>query len=280
MGSWNTSNVISMVTIVKIGGSLHSKGLTKNLFEDIKKFSKTESLVVVHGGGNTVTEIAEKLGKKQEFIVSPSGVKSRYTDKETASIFMMVMCGKINKEIVVSLQSLGVNAVGLGGIDGNILSAIRKKRLLIIDERKRKRAIEGGFTGKIKNVNTELINDLIKSGYLPVISPVALGDEFEILNVNGDRAASNIAAHLNADRVIFLTDVDGISLNDKLVTNLTLAESKEILPNLGFGMEQKLISCIESLDHGVKEGIIASGLVDDPISNAVKHSNCTVINNE
>ena len=269
-----------MVTIVKIGGSLHSKGLSKNLFEDIKNFSKTESLVVVHGGGNTVTEIAEKLGKKQEFIVSPSGVKSRYTDKETASIFMMVMCGKINKEIVVSLQSLGVNAVGLGGIDGNILSAIRKKRLLIIDERKRKRAIEGGFTGKIKNVNTELINDLIKSGYLPVISPVALGDEFEILNVNGDRAASNIAAHLNADRVIFLTDVDGISLNDKLVTNLTLAESKEILPDLGFGMEQKLISCIESLDHGVKEGIIASGLVDNPISNAVKHSNCTVINNE
>ena len=79
-----------MVTIVKIGGSLHSKGLTKNLFEDIKNFSKTESLVVVHGGGNTVTEIAEKLGKKQEFIVSPSGVKSRYTDKETASRWLCV----------------------------------------------------------------------------------------------------------------------------------------------------------------------------------------------
>ena len=269
-----------MVTVVKIGGSLHSKGISKNLFEDIKNFSKTESLIVVHGGGNTVTDIAEKLGKKQEFIVSPSGVKSRYTDKETASIFMMVMCGKINKEIVVSLQSLGVNAVGLGGVDGNRLNAIRKKTLLIIDERKRKRAIEGGFTGKIQNVNTELLNDLIKSGYLPVISPVALSDESEVLNVNGDRAASNIASHLKANRVIFLTDVDGILLNDKLVTNLTLAQSKEILPELGFGMEQKLISCIESLDNGVNEGIIASGLVDNPISSAVAHSDCTVIANE
>ena len=269
-----------MVTVVKIGGSLHSQGLTENLFVDIKNLSKTEPIIVVHGGGNTVTNIAEKLGKKQEFIVSPSGVKSRYTDKETASIFMMVMCGKINKEIVVSLQSLGVNAVGLGGIDGQILNAIRKKKLLIIDERKRKRAIEGGFTGKIQNVNTELLNDLIKSGYLPVISPVAISDESEVLNVNGDRAASNIAAHLKADRVIFLTDVDGISLNNKLVSNLNLSQSKDILPELGFGMEQKLISCIESLENGVNQGIIASGLVADPISSAIKHSNCTVITNE
>ena len=100
------------------------------------------------------------------------------------------------------------------------------------------------------------------------------------MNVNGDRAASNIASHLKANRVIFLTDVDGILLNDKLVTNLTLAQSKEILPELGFGMEQKLISCIESLDNGVNEGIIASGLVDNPISSAVAHSDCTVIANE
>ena len=133
---------------------------------------------------------------------------------------------------------------------------------MIIDERKRKRAIEGGFTGKIQNVNTELLNDLIKSGYLPVISPVAISDESEVLNVNGDRAASNIAAHLIADRVIFLTDVDGISLNNKLVSNLNLSQSKDILPELGFGMEQKLISCIESLENGVNQGIIASGLVD------------------
>ena len=122
-----------MVTIVKIGGSLHSQGLNENLFEDIKNFLKEESLVLVHGGGNTVTEIAENLGKKQEFIVSPSGVKSRYTDKETASIFMMVMCGKINKEIVISLQKLGINAVGLSGIDSNLLNAKRKKKLLIIE---------------------------------------------------------------------------------------------------------------------------------------------------
>ena len=100
------------------------------------------------------------------------------------------------------------------------------------------------------------------------------------MNVNGDRAASNLAAHLNADRVIFLTDVDGISLNDKLLSNLTLSQSKEILPELGFGMEQKLISCIESLENGVNEGIIASGLIDNPISSAVRHSNCTVITNE
>ena len=109
---------------------------------------------------------------------------------------------------------------------------------------------------------------------------MALSDEFEILNVNGDRAASNIASHLNATRVIFLTDVDGIFHDNQLLSKLTLNEAKELLPNLGFGMEQKLISCIESLENGVKEGIIASGTSINPISNAFKHSNCTVISNE
>ena len=155
-----------------------------------------------------------------------------------------------------------------------------KKKLLIIDERKRKRAIDGGYTGKIYNVNTDLLNNLIDSGYLPVISPVALSDEFEILNVNGDRAASNIASHLNATRVIFLTDVDGIFLDNKLLSKLTLNEAKKLLPKLGFGMEQKLISCIESLENGVKEVIIASGNSTNPLSNAFKHSNCTVISTE
>ena len=106
-------------------------------------------MVIVHGGGKEVTNTAIKLGKEQKFIVSPSGVKSRYTDKETILIYTMVMSGKINKSIVGMLLRQGIKAVGITGIDGGTLKALRKKKLLIINEYGRKVMIEGGYTGKI-----------------------------------------------------------------------------------------------------------------------------------
>lgn len=264
-----------MITI-KIGGSVVDN-LHPSTISDIKKIVKQEGVVLVHGGGKEVTKVSEALGKKPEFVVSPSGIKSRYTDKETAEIFTMVMSGKINKTIVLMLQKNGINAIGLSGVDGKIIQAERKKKLLIVNEKGRKQAIDGGYTGKITDVNAPLIQSLLKDGYTPVISPIAISEESDFLNVDGDRAAAYVAGKIQSDKVLFLTNVDGLLMDEKLVKNLTLAEAKEIRPKIGFGMEKKILAATEALDMGVKEALIANGQKENPISSAIAHENCTVI---
>jgi [amino group carrier protein]-L-2-aminoadipate 6-kinase len=262
--------------VVKIGGSVVD-GLHSTALSDIKRLVKKDRLVLVHGGGKEVTNIATKLGKEQKFIISPSGVKSRYTDKETAEIYTMVMSGKINKAIVGMLLRQGIKAAGIAGIDGSLLKAERKKKLLIINEKGRKMAIDGGYTGKICAVDPSLINTLLNAEYVPVVSPIALSEEFDALNVDGDRAAAYVAGGLKANKILFITNVSGLILNDKLVTNMTLDQAKIALPKIGYGMEKKIIACTEAIEMGVKESIIASGQVENPISSAIEHNNCTVI---
>jgi len=264
-----------MITI-KIGGSVIDD-LHPTTILDIKKFSEKDGVVLVHGGGKEVTKVCKQLGKEPKFVTSPSGIKSRYTDKETAEIFTMVMSGRINKTIVRMLQQNGINAVGLSGVDGKIIEAQRKKKLLIVNEKGRKQAIDGGYTGKISNVNDALIKSLLDQGITPVISPIALSEESEFLNVDGDRAAAYVAGKIHSDKVLFITNVDGLLMDDKLVENLTLAEAKEIRPKIGPGMEKKILAATEALDMGVKEALIANGQRENPISSAIAHDNCTVI---
>jgi [amino group carrier protein]-L-2-aminoadipate 6-kinase len=264
--------------VIKFGGSI-IYDLHPTVIEDILQISLNEKIVLVHGGGNEVTKIATKLGKEQKFIISPSGIRSRYTDKETAEIYTMVMSGRINKMIVRMLVQAGIKAVGISGIDDNILKAIRKTKLTVLNERGRKMIIEGGYTGKISSVEISLLNTLTDNGYLPVISPIALSEDYEFLNVDGDRAAAYIAGNLKADKVIFLTNVNGLRLNDKLVSNLTSSQAKEYLPKIGFGMEKKILASTEALLLGAKEVIISSGKVSDPITCAINHVGCTVISN-
>jgi [amino group carrier protein]-L-2-aminoadipate 6-kinase len=264
--------------VIKFGGSI-IYDLHPTVIEDILQISLNEKIVLVHGGGNEVTKIATKLGKEQKFIISPSGIRSRYTDKETAEIYTMVMSGRINKMIVRMLVQAGIKAVGISGIDNNILKAIRKTKLTVLNERGRKMIIEGGYTGKISSVEISLLNTLTDNGYLPVISPIALSEDYEFLNVDGDRAAAYIAGNLKADKVIFLTNVNGLRLNDKLVSNLTSSQAKEYLPKIGFGMEKKILASTEALLLGAKEVIISSGKVSDPITCAINHVGCTVISN-
>jgi len=262
--------------VIKIGGSVVD-GLHPSTLADIKAIAEKEKLVFVHGGGKDVTATATKLGKEQKFIVSPGGVRSRYTDKETSEIYTMVMSGKINKAIVGMLLRQGIKAVGIAGIDGGILKAERKKKLVIVNEKGRKMVIDGGYTGKINAVDPALVNKLVESGYVPVISPIALSEDYDFLNVDGDRAAAYIAGGVKADRVMFITNVNGLMLNEKLVTAMTLEQAKDALPKIGFGMEKKVLACTEAIEMGVKEALIASGQVDNPISAAMAHSNCTVI---
>ena len=264
-----------MITI-KIGGSVVDN-LHSTTISDIKKVVESEGVILVHGGGKEVTKVSEQLGKKPKFVVSPSGIKSRYTDQETAEIFTMVMSGRINKTIVRLLQKNGVDAIGLSGVDAKILQAERKKKLIIVNEKGRKQVIDGGYTGKINEVNVKFIKSLLEQGYTPVISPIAISEEYDFLNVDGDRAAAYVAGKVQADKVLFITNVDGLLMDEKLVMDLTLAEAKEIRPKVGFGMEKKILAATEALEMGVKEAIIANGQKENPISAAIAHENCTVI---
>ena len=264
--------------VIKFGGSVLYE-LHPSIIEDLRQISQNEKMILVHGGGNEVTSMATKLGKEQKFIVSPSGIRSRFTDKETAEIYTMVMSGKINKIIVKMMIEAGIKAVGISGIDAGILRAIRKAKLTVLNEKGRKMIIEGGYTGKIQSVETSLLNILTDNGYLPVVSPVALSENYEFLNVDGDRAAAYIAGNLKADKVIFLTNVNGLHLDDKLVKNLTASQAKEVLPKIGFGMEKKILASTEALMLGAKEVIISSGKISNPITSAISHEDCTVISN-
>jgi acetylglutamate/LysW-gamma-L-alpha-aminoadipate kinase len=262
---------------VKIGGDIYQKGLNIELVGDIKKVLENEKLVIVHGGGDEVTSIAEKLGKPQAFITSPGGIRSRYTDEETAEIYTMVMAGKINKIIVRWLLGKGINAVGLAGIDAGVLKAERKKKLLIIDERNRRRVIDGGYTGKITKADITILELLIEKGYVPVVAPVALGEDYEFLNVDADRAAAQIAGALKVDKAVFLTDVQGLRMKGEYVKTLPMKEAEKLLPKIGSGMDKKVLASIEALKAGAKEAIISSGLVEEPITDALTHKNGTVI---
>ena len=264
-----------MITI-KIGGSVVDN-LHPTTILDIKKIAEQEGVILVHGGGKEVSKVSKQLGKEPKFVVSPSGIKSRYTDKETAEIFTMVMSGRINKMIVRMLQKNGINAIGLSGVDGKLIQADRKKKLLITNEKGRKQAIDGGYTGKITDVNSSLVKLLLDQGYTPVISPIAISEDSDFLNVDGDRAAAYVAGKVSSDKVLFLTNVDGLLMDEKLVNNLTLAEAKEIRPKIGFGMEKKILAATEALDMGVTEALIANGQKENPISAAIAHDNCTVI---
>jgi acetylglutamate/LysW-gamma-L-alpha-aminoadipate kinase len=269
-----------MLLVIKMGGSILKEGASSELVSDLKTIAEEHKLVLVHGGGAEVTETATKLGKEQQFIVSPQGFRSRYTDKETMAIFTMVMAGKINKKIVLTLQSHGLPAVGLSGLDGALLKAERKKRLIIVDERGRKKVIDGGYTGKITEVKIDLLGLLLEKNYVPVVAPIATSEEFEPLNVDGDRTAAVIAGALRANCLILLTDVEGLLLKGKPVPKITAAEAEDVLSSIGKGMSTKVHAALEALNQGVKEVLITSGVKQQPISSAIKHESGTVIINE
>ncbi|MEM0100973.1 MAG: [LysW]-aminoadipate/[LysW]-glutamate kinase [Candidatus Methanomethyliaceae archaeon] len=267
-----------MKIVIKIGGDLLKEDKPNiSLIEDLKDFSKKESIIIVHGGGDRVTEIATKLGKEQKFVISPEGFKSRYTDRETVEIYAMVMAGEINTKIVGILQSYGINAIGLSGFDGGLLRAKRKERIVIIDEEGRKRAIDGGFTGKITLVNEKLLELIIVNGYVPVISPLAMGENFEPLNVDGDRTASAIAKAIKADYLIFLTDVEGVIIDNKIINKIRIEEIEKILKKIGPGMSTKVHAAIEAVKNGVNKAIITSGFIDNPLKRAIEERSGTII---
>jgi [amino group carrier protein]-L-2-aminoadipate 6-kinase len=263
--------------VVKIGGSLMKEGVPMDLVDDVAALSSANQFIIVHGGGDVVTQYATRLGKEQRFVVSPEGIRSRYTDRETAEIYQMVMTGLLAKRLVSALDAKGLKGISLSGGDGLLLQGKRKTKLVIMDDRGRKVAIEGGYTGKVVGVNSSLLDSVLSQGYVPVVSPVAAGEGAEPLNVDGDRAASSVAAGTRADAVVFVTNVDGLELDDELVPHLTPAEASSKLPKIGFGMQKKVMAAVEAVEAGVGEAIICSGVRASPLTKAMAHDSCTVI---
>jgi acetylglutamate/LysW-gamma-L-alpha-aminoadipate kinase len=251
-------------------------GISENLINDIYR-RKDEGYIIVHGGGPAVTELCGRLGMDARFVTSPEGIRSRYTDAETMSAYLMAMRGSVNASIVLALQRAGLKSFGMSGIDGPTIMAERKKRLITINEKGRRMFIDGGYTGRILSVDATMILHLLEENMIPVIAPIAVGLEHESLNVDGDRAASAIAREVKASRMIMLTDVDGILSDGRIVDRLDIDQAREILKLTGNGMDKKIISAMESIEAGTHEVIIANGNGERPLTDAINSEKRTVI---
>ena len=208
-------------------------------------------------------------------MTSPSGFTSRYTDRQTLEVFAMAVNGKVNTFLVEQLQKLGINALGLSGLDGRLMVAKRKASVRTIENGKQK-ILRDDYTGKIEMVNTKLLETLLDGGYLPVVAPIAASTEGEALNVDADRAAAMIAGALKADNLILLTAVPGLmrSFPDEstLIRKVSGNQIENALEAAEGRMKKKVLGSQEALAIGVGSVIIADGRVEAPISDALNGS--------
>jgi acetylglutamate/LysW-gamma-L-alpha-aminoadipate kinase len=258
--------------IVKAGGGegLDMQAVAADVAEIVKQ---GKQVVLVHGGSHETNVISEALGHPPRFVTSTSGHSSRYTDRETLEIFTMVVAGKINKLLVEQLQQLGVNAIGLSGLDGRLLEGKRKDSLRIVENGKRK-ILRGEYSGIIEKVNTGLLRSLLEADYVPIVAPIAISYESEGLNVDGDRVAAAIGTALQADQVVILTNVPGLlrDVNDtaSLIKQIPAAQAESYLDRYAKGrMKRKILGAVEALQDGVKQVIIADGRAENPVQQAL-----------
>ncbi len=274
-----------MIVVIKIGGALIAKNFD-NVIKDIAKiysnYKNKYSLVVVHGGGPQIDETLKKMNKEPKYFDTPSGFRTRHTDQDAIEAAIMSLGGLNNKRLVEALQKQNVNAFGFSGIDGGIIEAERKEKILVLINGKRimKR---GEYSGKVVRVSSQIIEFLLENNFLPIISSLAKSKEGDIVNVDGDRAASHVAKSLNADILISLTDVEGIykDFNNKntLIKKINSIELEDLLDQLEGGMKKKAYAALEAFRVGVKEVIICSGLTETPIIDALERAAGTVVIN-
>lgn len=241
--------------VVKYGGNaMIDPELKEQVMEDIVLLWLIGvKVVLVHGGGPEINELMDKLGKKPEFI---DGL--RVTDKETMDIVQMVLAGKVNKTLVNLVEMKGGNAIGLSGMDGRLIEAEFKNKKL-------------GFAGKVTKIHIQPIVDLLENGYIPVISTVGCDKDGNAYNINGDTAAGSIAAALNAERFILMTDIAGLLKDkddaDSLIEQISVSEAKEMKEKgiISGGMIPKIDCCIDAIEQGVNNVVIMDGRVPHSI---------------
>ncbi|PMQ00765.1 MAG: acetylglutamate kinase [Dictyoglomus sp. NZ13-RE01] len=249
--------------VIKYGGhAMLNEELKKTVLSDIvlMKFVGIKP-VIVHGGGPEINELSKKLGLKPKFV---GGL--RVTDEETIEIVEMVLAGKLNKEIVSLINRIGGKACGISGIDGMLFNVV-KKTSFVKNTNGELEEVDLGYVGEIKSVNPEIINLLTNEDFIPVISPLGLGEDGKIYNINADDAAGKLATALKAEKLILLTDVEGVlrDINDKstLISVLTIDMAKKLLSEnvIEGGMIPKIECCISAVEGGVKSAHIIDGRV-------------------
>lgn len=236
--------------VIKYGGAAMTDETLKHTFaKDVTILRKIGiNIVIVHGGGREITDVASALGIETRFVDG-----QRYTDEAMARVVLMVLSGKVNKEIVHLINRSGGNAVGLCGLDNGLLKAVRLT----------KDGPDLGFVGAVSAVNTAFLELLLRNGLMPVVAPLAAGPSGEVFNVNADLAAAAVASALEAEKLVYLSDVEGILGNGALVSTLTRTEAARMIERgeIFGGMIPKVRSAFETLDAGVRKVHIVDGRV-------------------
>ena len=244
--------------VIKYGGNaMINDELTETVINDIVLMKCIGiNPIIVHGGGPDISKTLKKFNHESKFI---NGL--RYTDETTIDVAQMVLCGKVNKNLVKLIELNGGKAIGLSGIDGGLIKAIPLKS-----------DVDLGFVGEITSINTEVLNIAINSGYIPIISSIAMGENDEhSYNINADTCASKIAAALKAEKLILLTDVPGVMMdcNDRstLISTLRLHQIPKLTVDkvIVGGMIPKISCCVESVRLGVKKAHILDGRIPHSI---------------
>jgi len=257
--------------VVKIGGGegIDLDSVCKDAAELVHN---GQQMIMVHGGNFEANQIAEQLGHPPQFVTSVSGIQSRRTDRRTLEIMEMVYAGKINKSIVERLQSHGVNAVGLCGVDGRILEGKRKETLKIV-HKGRRMVLRDDYTGTVTQINTHLLNLLLDNGYLPLLTPPAISFEHEAINVDGDRASAVIAAAMGAEQLIILANVPGLLKKfpdeSTLIPHIPAAKIDDFMQYAEKRMKKKVMGASEALEAGVPKIVFGDARIENPIQQAL-----------
>jgi len=241
------------IIVVKYGGSaMADPELQRNVIKDVTLLKLVGfKPIIVHGGGKEISSWVKKVGKESEFV---NGL--RVTDAETMEIAEMVL-NKVNKRLVTMVQELGVKAVGVSGKDGGLLNVTKKLS----------NGQDIGFVGEVQKVDAKILHNLLDDDFLPIVCPIGLDDNYETYNINADDAACAIAKAVGADKLVFLTDIEGLykDINDKasFISRLTASEADELIGSgvIGGGMLPKLNNCTDAIKNGVSRVHILDGRV-------------------
>ena len=241
------------IIVVKYGGSaMANEELQKNVIKDVTLLKLVGfKPIIVHGGGKEISKWVSKVGKEAEFV---NGL--RVTDAETMEIAEMVL-SKVNKRLVTMVEELGVKAVGISGKDGKLLRV----------DKKYSDGKDIGYVGDIKHVDPKILYDLLEKDFLPIVAPIGLSDDFESYNINADDAACAIAKAVHAEKLAFLTDIEGLyrDINDKssFISRLTATDAEELIGSgvIGGGMLPKLNNCTDAIRNGVNRVHILDGRI-------------------
>lgn len=239
--------------VVKYGGSaMLDEELKYNVIKDVALLKLIGMKpIIVHGGGKEISKWVEKIGKEPEFI---NGL--RVTDAETMEIAEMVL-SKVNKGLVQMMQKLGLNAVGISGKDAGLLTVTKRMP----------GGKDIGYVGEVKAVNSKVLDTLIENDFIPVIAPIGSSEEFESYNINADDAACAVAKAISAEKLVFLTDIEGVFIDptdrNTLISEMDVQEAKAFIEKgvVGGGMLPKLTNCIDAIENGVSRVHVLDGRV-------------------